>query len=81
MVKIGSLIAGICCIGALYFIPIYQTSMPLFGTYSLTISSVASWCGNPMISALGGSSCSFYTGIFYLGWIIGIGLIWNGLFR
>jgi len=75
----AAIIVGIIIIGALYMIPIYSTSSPFGGHYSFTVSSVSSLCNNTFIALLGGSSCQFYKGIFYLGWISGIILIVYGL--
>jgi hypothetical protein len=74
-----AIILGIIIIGALYMVPIYSTTAPLIGHYSLTVSSISSLCDNTFIAMLGGSSCEFYKGIFYLGWISGIVLIIYGL--
>ena len=75
----AAIILGIIIIGALYMIPIYPTSSSFGGQYSLTVSSVSSMCDNTFIALLGGSSCQFYKGIFYLGWISGAILIIYGL--
>lgn len=84
MVSSGAIIAGICIIGILYFIPITSIQVPSFlgsQSYSVsyTISSISSLCDNSLISALGGSTCQTYKGLFYIGWISGIILIVYGL--
>jgi hypothetical protein len=79
MANVAAIVIGILCIGALYVYPVYTFSSPLVGHYSFTVSSIASLCDNPFMALLGGSSCEFYKGIFYLGWIGGIILIFYGL--
>jgi hypothetical protein len=78
-VHYGPIIIGMIIIGALYTVPIYSTSSPFGGQYSLTLSSVSSMCNNAFIAILGGANCEFYKGIFYVGWIIGIVCLILGL--
>jgi hypothetical protein len=79
MANAAAIVIGILCIGALYVYPVYTSSAPLVGHYSLTVSSIASLCDNPFMALLGGSSCEFYKGLFYIGWLVGIILIIYGL--
>lgn len=74
MANIGKVIIGILVIAALYTIPIYHA----MGT-SFSISALASWCENPIISLLGGSQCQAYKMFFYIGWVVGIIFVVWGL--
>jgi hypothetical protein len=69
------IIIGILIIGAMYTIPFFH----IMGT-SYTLSSIASFCDNPLISLLGGTTCQGYKMIFYFGWFVGIIVIVSGLF-
>jgi hypothetical protein len=85
MAKAAYIIAGICIIGALYFVPVVTVQVPnFFGQstqMSYTVSSISSLCSNTLVAALSGSSCQLYVGAFYIGWIVGIVLIFYGLMR
>jgi len=72
--SVGLVIIGILIIGVMYTIPFFH----VMGT-AYTLSSLASLCENPFISALGGSTCQGYKMFFFIGWFIGIILIASGL--
>lgn len=73
-VNFGLVIIGIIIIGTLYTIPFING-----GGIQFTLSSIASFCENPLISILGGSQCQIYKSLFYIGWIVGIIFIALGL--
>ena len=94
MAKPEWIILGIICIGFLYFFPVTQlptggtNDYGAFGRETIyegvTLSQLASLCSNAIIglfaTILGkGYNCQVYTGIFYIGWIIGLVLIVYGL--
>jgi hypothetical protein len=75
MAKLGIVIIGILIIGAMYTIPLFGSASHMY-----TLSSLVSFCDNPLIGLLAGSQCQTYKTEFYLGWIVGIIIIAIGLF-
>jgi hypothetical protein len=68
----------------MYFIPIVTIHTPGFFGFSgseisYTLSSIASLCSNTFVAALGGSARQQYTDIFYIGWIVAIVFVIDGL--
>jgi len=67
-------------IGLLIVLGIYLYPMASIAGKPLSLADLNSLCSNTIVSFLSGNSCSFYTTLFYIGWILVIIFVFYGLY-
>lgn len=60
---------------------IYAFPMASIGGKSLSVADLNLYCSNPLINVLSGNSCSLYSSLFYIGWVIVVVIIIVGIYE